>query len=322
MANREYKSDVFSMLLEDKRRALELYNAMAGTSYVDPEIVEICTLEKGVSLTIKNDASFIVNMDATLNIYEHQSTYNPNIPIRELIYFVTIIKDMVEDRYIYSRRLVKIPTPRFAVFYNGEEKQPEREVLRLSSAFKNQSGQPQLELMCTVYNINPGNNVQLMQTCHTLKEYMMFVGYVKDKLFKYGKTRDGYARAVSEAIDYCIEENILKDFFLNRREEVQKAMIFDFTYEKQMENAKKEWYQDGKEEGREEGREEGIEQGDKRRLVSQITKKLGKHKSYDQIVDELELEDTDIRKLYEIIVKHAPEYDMDAILQEYRQLEV
>lgn len=99
-------------------------------------------------------------------------------------------------------------------------------------------------------------------------------------------------------------------------------MIFDFTYEKQMENAKKEWYQDGKEEGREEGREEGIEQGDKRRLVSQIIKKLGKHKSYDQIVDELEIEDTDIRKLYEVIVKHAPEYDMDAILQEYRQLEV
>ena len=106
--------------------------------------------------------------------------------------------------------------------------------------------------------------------------------------------------------------------FLNRREEVQKAMIFDFTYEKQKENAKKEWYQDGKEEGR----EEGLEQGDKRRLISQIVKKLGKHKSYDQIVDELEIEDTDIHKLYEIIVKHAPEYDMDAILQEYNQLQV
>ena len=326
MANREYKSDVFSMLLEDKCHALELYNAMAGTDYIDPDIVEICTLEKGVSLTIKNDASFIVNMDETLNIYEHQSTYNPNIPLRELIYFVTIIKDMVEDRYIYSRRLVKIPTPRFAVFYNGEENRPEQEVLKLSSAFKNQSVQPQLELMCTVYNISPGNNVQLMQTCHTLKDYTTFVEHVKDKLIEYGKTRDGYAQAVSDAIDHCIEENILKEFFLNRREEVQKAMIFDFTYEKQMENAKKEWYQDGKEEGRvegrEEGREEGLEQGDKRRLVSQIVKKLGKNKSYDQIVDELEIEDTDIRKLYEIIVKHAPEYDMDVILQEYRQLEV
>ena len=216
MANREYKSDVFSMLLEDKCHALELYNAMAGTDYIDPDIVEICTLEKGVSLT--------------------------------------------------------------------------------------------------------------MQTCHTLKDYTTFVEHVKDKLIEYGKTRDGYAQAVSDAIDYCIEENILKEFFLNRREEVQKAMIFDFTYEKQMDNAKKVWYQDGKEEGRvegrEEGREEGLEQGDKRRLVSQIVKKLGKNKSYDQIVDELEIEDTDIRKLYEIIVKHAPEYDMDVILQEYRQLEV
>ena len=311
MTNREYKSDVFSMLLEDKSRALELYNAMAGTNYKNPEMVELCTLEKGISLTIKNDASFIVNMDSTLNVYEHQSTYNPNIPLRELIYFVAIIKEMVDDRYIYSRRQVKIPTPRFAVFYNGDEKRPEQEVLYLSTAFENQTGQPQLELTCIVYNINPGNNAKLLQQCSTLKEYMIFVKCVKEKLQKYGKTREGYELAVDEAIDQCISENVLKDFFVNRREEVQKAMVFDFTYEKQMENAKKEWYQEGREEGREEGR---------RRLATQLVKKINKGKSYAQILDELELEDSDVHELYDVIAKYAPEYNMDAILKEYSQL--
>ena len=176
MANREYKSDVFSMLLEDRARALDVYNAMAGTAYTDPEIIEIHTLESGVSLTVHNDASFVVSMDSVLNIYEHQSTYNPNMPLRELIYFVTIIKKLVENRYLLSHKLVKIPTPKFAVFYNGDKNRPEREVLKLSDAYENQSDEPQLELMCTVYNINPGNNEDLKKRSQTLREYMIFAG--------------------------------------------------------------------------------------------------------------------------------------------------
>ena len=172
MANREYKSDVFSMLLEDRARALDVYNAMAGTAYTDPEIIEIHTLESGVSLTVHNDASFVVSMDSVLNIYEHQSTYNPNMPLRELIYFVTIIKKLIENKYLLSHKLVKIPTPKFAVFYNGGETRPELEVLRLSDSYENQSDEPQLELMCTVYNINPGNNEDLKKRSQTLREYV------------------------------------------------------------------------------------------------------------------------------------------------------
>lgn len=306
MANREYKSDVFSMLLEDKSRALELYNAMAGTDYEDPEVVEICTLEKGVSLTIKNDASFIINMDATLNIYEHQSTYNPNLPLRELIYFVTIIKDRLDDRYMYSRKLVKIPTPKFAVFYNGDEKRPEKEIFKLSSAFENQMDQPELELVCTVYNMNPGNNCELLNKCNMLNEYMIFIGYVKDNLARYGKNREGYDHAVGEAIDRCIEDNILKDFFLQRREEVQKAMIFDFTYEKQMENAKREWFNDGLEEGR------------VTKLIDLVVKKVRKGKNVGEIAEELEMDVADTKPIYEAVLKHAPGYDEKEILDELK----
>ena len=249
MANREYKSDVFSMLLEDRARALDVYNAMAGTAYTDPEIIEVHTLESGVSLTVHNDASFVVSMDSVLNIYEHQSTYNPNMPLRELIYFVTIIKKLVENRYLLSHKLVKIPTPKFAVFYNGEKTRPEREVLKLSDAYENQSDEPQLELICTVYNINPGNNEDLKKRSQTLREYMIFVGYVNENLAKAKKGDKDYATAIKDAVSRCIAEDILKDFLLERGEDVQKIMMFDLTYEKQMENAKREWYNDGAKEG-------------------------------------------------------------------------
>ena len=135
--NREYKSDVFSMLMQDKERALQLYNVMNDSNYQNPEAVEITTLDGGISLSVRNDASFVV--DARLSIYEHQSTVCPNMPIRSLIYFSVILSDMLSDkknkkmigRNIYGKRLVKIPTPHFIVFYNGEEEQPEVQELQV-----------------------------------------------------------------------------------------------------------------------------------------------------------------------------------------------
>lgn len=232
------------MLLEDRARALDVYNAMAGTAYTNPEIIEIHTLESGVSLTVHNDASFVVSMDSVLNIYEHQSTYNPNMPLRELIYFVTIIKKLIENRYLLSHKLVKIPTPKFAVLYNGDKNRPEREVLKLSDAYENQSDEPQLELMCTVYNINPGNNEDLKKRSQTLREYMIFVGYVNENLAKAEKGGKDYETAIRDAVNRCIAEDILKKFLLERGEDVQKIMMFDLTYEKQMENAKRELQKD------------------------------------------------------------------------------
>ncbi len=308
MANREYKSDVFSMLLEDRARALDVYNAMAGTAYTDPEIIEIHTLESGVSLTVHNDASFVVSMDSVLNIYEHQSTYNPNMPLRELIYFVTIIKKLVENRYLLSHKLVKIPTPKFAVFYNGDKNRPECEVLKLSDAYENQSGEPQLELICTVYNINPGNNEDLKKRSQTLREYMIFVGYVNENLAKAEKGGKDYETAIRDAVNRCIAEDVLKDFLLERGEDVQKIMMFDLTYEKQMENAKREWYKEGRTEGY-------------RRLVTSIIKKFQKNKSLEQIADELEESIEDIQPIYDIVNKHAPEYDVDAITAEVLEVQ-
>ena len=295
---------MFSILLEDRARALDVYNAMAGTAYTNPEIIEIHTLESGVSLTVHNDASFVVSMDSVLNIYEHQSTYNPNMPLRELIYFVTIIKKLVENRYLLSHKLVKIPTPKFAVFYNGDKTRPEREVLKLSDAYENQSDEPQLELMCTVYNINPGNNEDLKKRSQTLREYMIFVGYVNENLAKAKKGEKDYETAIRDAVNRCIAEDILKEFLLERREDVQKSMMFDLTYEKQMENAKREWHNDG------------VEEGVIRQLAVSIVKKVKKNKTLEEIADELEESIETIQPIYDVVKKHAPEYDVDAITAE------
>lgn len=109
--NREYKSDVFSMLMEDRNNALQLYNAINGSDYVNPEAVEICNLDKGISLSVRNDAAFVLDMN--LSVYEHQSTVCPNMPVRSLVYFSIMLKEMIRDRNIYGRTQVKIPTPRF-----------------------------------------------------------------------------------------------------------------------------------------------------------------------------------------------------------------
>ena len=258
--NREYKSDVFSMLMEDKNNALQLYNAMNGSDYSDPEMVEICNLDKGVSLTVRNDAAFVLDMN--LSVYEHQSTICPNMPVRSLVYFTTILRPMIKNRNIYGRSLVRIPTPRFAVFYNGEEEQPEQYDMKLSDAFEHPVDEPEIELTCRVYNINNGRNKQLLDQCSFLKEYMTFVDYVREN-----HRENGYeelADAIERAIDRCIKEEILKDFLMEHRSEVVKVMQLDYTFDRQITLE------------REESREEGFAEGraeNKRQIIANMLKK-------------------------------------------------
>jgi hypothetical protein len=228
--NREYKSDVFSMLMEDKRNALELYNAVNGSDYADPDLIEMHKLDKGISLTVRNDAAFVLDMN--LSVYEHQSTVCPNMPVRELIYFTYILERMIKNRNIFGRSLVRIPIPRFAVFYNGEENQPAQYDMRLSDAFERPVEHPEIELICRVYNINFGYNKELLDKCPVLKEYMIFVDYVREnhKENDYENLQD----AIERAIDRCIEENVLREFFMEHRSEVVKVMQLDYTFDRQI----------------------------------------------------------------------------------------
>ena len=269
--NREYKSDVISMMLQIPEYALDVYNAMNDSAYTDPDMIQIMRLENGISLSVRNDASFFISN--YLNLYEHQSTYSPNAPLRFLIYLTNLLKKLIGKRDLYGRKRVQIATPHFAVFYNGTEKRPEKEVLKLSDAFVHHTDTPEIELTVTVYNINPDNNTQLLEKSEVLRSYMIFVNRVRENLEHQKKIAQNAPEydeaayeeelevAINEAIDHCIEHHIMEEFFRENRNEVTKSMVLDYTWERREELIRAEEYEDGKREGLEIGRAEGEKRG-------------------------------------------------------------
>ena len=163
---RDFKSRMFAMIFSDKKELLKLYNAVANRNYEDPELLEINTLENAFYMSMKNDLSFII--DSRLSLYEHQSTWNPNIPLRDLLYVARLYEKLIVKDSLYGTRLLQIPSPKFIVFYNGIEERPEREVLKLSDAYEPGAVEPDLELKVLVLNINAGYNEDIKENCQTL----------------------------------------------------------------------------------------------------------------------------------------------------------
>jgi hypothetical protein len=272
-------------------------------------------LEQGISLSIRNDAAFVI--DFNINIYEHQSTYNPNMPLRSLIYYADIVRPVVKDRDLYSRKRIPIDTPHFVVFYNGKEERPEKEILRLSDSFSHPTDTPELELICTVYNINKGKNQNLLEKCKVLREYMYFVDEVRKNI----ASGIPLEQAISNSIEECIRQHILEEFLRSRKMEVMKAMTLDYTWERREELIRKEEREDGRLEGRKEGISQGISQGINRgtsyKLMEQICKKLRRHKSVSEIAEDLEEDVGLIQKMCDVAEKYAPEYDVDKVMEEW-----
>ena len=251
---RNYKDTVFRMLFQEKAALLSLYNAVNETCFTNVDDLEITTLENAVYMGMKNDISCVFAFE--LSIYEHQSTVNPNMPLRDLFYVAQQLQKLVTEKNLYSSRRVHIPTPRFVVFYNGSRAMPERLEYRLSDLFQKQVEKPELELIVTVYNINPGMNEALLDGCRLLKEYMLFATRIREKR----KTMD-LEKAINEVVDECIKEGILADFLTKHRAEVVAMSIFEYDAEKHIRMEKEESYEDGLEAGREEGRREGKTEG-------------------------------------------------------------
>ena len=269
-ADRAYRDRLFRMIFKDKREFLELYNALNGTSYDRPEDLTAETLENAVYLGMKNDLAFLVY--AHLSLYEHQSTRNPNMPLRNLFYVSGIYSRLTRDSNLYGEKLIKIPKPQFVVFYNGTDPMPESSVIRLSEAFdsEEENGEPDLELKVRILNINPGNNRKLMEQCRTLWEYAQYVTNVREyaqyvtNVRKYAESLELDA-SVECAIRECIGQGILKELLLRNRSEVKTVSIFEYNEERHMKQEREENYRYGKEDGRreglDEGRREGLEKG-------------------------------------------------------------
>lgn len=258
MLNREYKDRLFKLLFgreDNKKDLLNLYNGLAGTSYTEADDLELVTIDDVIYLSMKNDVSFI--LDSVLSLFEQQSSFNPNMPIRGLMYFAksydAIIK--VNGQKIYGRRLIKIPTPQYYVFYNGNEKHGDREILRLSDAFVKKPISGEYEWTATMININKGHNNELMAKCQSLRDYSDFVEFVREQMVCSGDVN----KAVRLAIDKFKNGNGTLAMFLAKNEaEVFDVCITEYNEQEVMRGLREEALEDGREEGREEGRTEGI----------------------------------------------------------------
>lgn len=267
VANRKFKDTVFRMLFSEKEALLSLYNAVNSSNYTDADALEIVTLENAIYMGMKNDLAFILDMN--LYLYEHQSTVNPNIPLRDLFYIAAEYQKLIDRKSLYSSAIQKIPTPGFFVFYNGIEPLEDCCISRLSDAFLHTGAEPALELIVTTLNINEGHNCELMQHCRKLKEYAQYVAKVR-KYAEQLPLEDAVERAVTE----CIRENILADFLKKNRAEVVAMSIFEYDKVEEEKKLRKAEFEAGVEQGIEKGLAQGIERGEKQASVKAATRML------------------------------------------------
>ena len=256
---RKYKDILFRFVFREKEEILQLYNAMNQTNYTNPDDLVITTMEDVIYIGMKNDLSFLIANE--LNLYEHQSTLNKNMPLRGLLYIAKMYESYIESHGLnrYQKKLIKLPFPRFVVFYNGEDDIEEELYMRLSDAFEleDKNEKPAVECIAKFVNINYGHNLELMEKCKRLNDYSYFVQCVREYL----KQGYGQKEAVVRATDECIEKGILKDILVKHRAEV--ADMFLTTFDKKM-------YAEAL---REEGRDEMMEEVKKANALAAEEKK-------------------------------------------------
>lgn len=235
--NRQVKDVLFRFLFEKDREALlQLYNALNGTDYQDASKLEVVTIESAVYIVMKNDLAFVIT--GTINLYEHQSTWNPNMPVRFFIYLAKEYQKLLEEaeQSIYGTSQIALPAPQCVVFYNGTRDVPEEQVLRLSDAFENKQVEADVELKVRVLNINYGYNRELLSKCRALREYAEFVEISR----QYSAKEMDMKEAMGEAVQYCIEHDILADFLRKYRAEVLGMLLEKFDKKKYVRTLKRE----------------------------------------------------------------------------------
>ncbi len=290
--NREYKDTMFRLLFREKQELLQLYNAVNHSHYADADQLQVVTLENAIYMNMKNDLAFWV--DCHLYLYEHQSTYNPNIPLRNLFYVAREYEKLVNDCSLFSSKLIRIPTPHFIVFYNGIQKQPERRELKLSDAYLCNDSIPELELKVTMLNINLGNNTELLEQCETLKQYLTYVELIR----KYVKEPDTpLTEAVERAVNECIKNGILTDFLRKHKSEAISVSIFEYNEVEEKEKMRRAEHSVGLEEGLLIGRREG----ELINLILLTLKKYHKHLTVAETADMLETSTEVIDQIYRAI---------------------
>lgn len=280
VSNREVKSSAFTTYFSKPENAAVLYAALDGVEAIAPEDIEFTTLSGVLFMARKNDLAFTVK-NKVLVISEHQSTINNNMPLRDAIYYGRTIERLIEPRALYRTKQIQIPTPEFYVFYNGNEDFPAEKVLKLSDAYIEKTGQPMLELIVKVININLTVNHPLLERCRPLYEYSWFIQRIKDHMAQ-GEARD---EAIRQAMCDCRSEGIMEAFLDEHGSEAENMLFTEFN----MEDALEVRFEEGKEEGKEEV------------LVALVRKKFRKGMEAEQIAELLEEDAETVERICEVI---------------------
>jgi hypothetical protein len=280
-ANRLYKDRVFKFIFgnpENKEWTLSLYNAVNGSNYRNPDDIQFNTIEDAVYMSMKNDVSFII-LDE-MNLWEHQSSFNPNMPMRFLTYGTQLYEKYTATSgyYKFSRKLQRLPKPHCICFYNGTEEQPEQQVLKLSDAF---GGEGDIEVKVKMLNVNYGKNRALLETCQPLREYAWLV----DRVREHQRVMQNLEAAVDASIDEMPDSFVIRTLIEAHRAGVKKMFLTEYDEEKMKEQERKEAFADGV--------DAGVAEANERVAADMLKKKY----PLDAIKDISRLSEAHIRKL-------------------------
>lgn len=242
--NRKFKDGMFRSLFNNKEKLLELYSALSEKEYPEETPVKIITLDNVFFSEIKNDIAFIID-DRFIILTEHQSTLSPNFPLRMFCY---LAKEYEKESYsdaVYSKRLVKIPTPELYVFYDGQEDAPEEWELKLSDAFIEKCDKISVEAVVKVINVNYEKGAEFLSRCKTMQEYSLFMYKVRTKYAETGNIE----AAVTGTILECINNDILKEYLMKQRGHIMSVLEVDLTREQCEAIRWRDGYEDGREQG-------------------------------------------------------------------------
>ncbi len=256
--NKQYKDRLFSFLFgseENRAWTLSLYNAVNGSSYDDPNAIEITTIKEIMYLGMRNDVSFLIT--DVMGLFEQQSTYNPNLPLRMLQYAGNLFEKYIRQRNLnkYGSKLIKLPVPKLVAFYNGTTDKEDEIILRLSDSFPENSNSD-IEVKVRMLNINYGRNQAILEKCKPLAEYAWIVDRVRNN-------NGDVESAIDKAISEMPEGFVIKPFLLAHRSEVKGMLLTEYNEAETMELFREE----GREEGLKEGRKEGIKEGRKEGIL-------------------------------------------------------
>ena len=253
--NRRYKDSVFVDLFGEDKDAkenfLSLYNALHGTHLDGSTELRPLRLDNVMYMSFCNDVSCLID-NKIIVLAEHQSTINENMPVRFLEYVSRLYEQIQNPRDRYSRKLKRIPTPEFYVFYNGEEKYPAKAELKLSDAFTVKSAKPSLELLVKVMNINYNKDNELLEKCKPLQEYTLFVEAVRRHI------RLDRENGFKDAIKECIQNGILREYLERKSREVMNMLIAEYDYDTDIAVQREESLSIGIQRGIEQGFTDGV----------------------------------------------------------------